>query len=159
MKKTINFIVLLISTFFIASCGTTKTVVDNRTVDEKINMQRYVFKANCAIPTSAGFQPRHLTSEYDLKVTPDTISVYLPYFGRAYNAPYNATDGGIKFISTKFDYKMKESKKAGNWTVNIKINDQMNVIELTFDVWDNGKGTLRVFDQSKQPITFQGELE
>ncbi len=94
-----------------------------------------------------------------MKVTPDTIIAYLPYFGRAYEAPYNSSDVGIKFTSTKFDYKMKQGKKAGNWIINIKINDQIKDIDLTLDVSDNGKADLRIYDQTKQPISFQGELE
>lgn len=159
MKKTVNLMLLLILTSILASCGTSHKITDNRSAEEKITSQRYVFKANYAVPTSAGFQPRHLTSEYDLKVTPDTITAYLPYFGRAYEAPYNSSEGGIKFTSTKFDYQMKSGKKSGNWIVNIKINDQQKEIKLTFDVWDNGKGDLYVLDQTKQAITFQGELE
>lgn len=159
MKRLNIYLIMLISIYISASCGSSKKIVDNRSVKEKIESQRYKFIANYVVPTSAGFQPRSLTSEYDLKVSPDTVEAYLPYFGRAYQAPYNPSDGGIKFTSTKFTYQMQQGKKAGNWVINIRINDQSQDIRLTLDVWDNGKGDLRVLDQTKQPISFQGELE
>lgn len=159
MKKSIYSIVLLVLAVILASCGSSQKVVDNRSVKEKIESQRYKFIANYAIPTSAGFQPRYLTSEYDLKVTPDTITAYLPYFGRAYEAPLNSSEGGIKFTSTKFEYVMNTGKKPGNWIINIRIKDQFREILLTLDVWDNGKGNLNVWDQNRQSISFQGELE
>ena len=159
MKKSIYSIVLLVLAITLASCGASQKVVDNRSVKEKIESQRYKFIANYAIPTSAGFQPRYLTSEYDLKITPDTITAYLPYFGRAYEAPLNSSEGGIKFTSTKFEYVINTGKKAGNWIINIRIKDQLREILLTLDVWNNGKGDLNVWDQNRQPILFQGELE
>lgn len=159
MKRLKFYLILLMSVYLLASCTSTKKIVDNRSASEKITSQRYKFIANYVVPSTAGFQPRYLTSEYSLKVTPDTIQAYLPYFGRAYEAPFNPSEGGIKFTSTNFNYSVKTGKKAGNWIINIKINDQNKGIDLTFDVWDNGKGDLRVYDQTKQPISFQGELE
>lgn len=159
MRKLHNYLFVLFIFISVTSCFSTKKLKDTRTVKEKIESQRYTFKADYVTPTSAGFQSRYLTSEYTLKVTPDTVQAYLPYFGRAYEAPFNPSEGGIKFTSTNFNYELKQGKKPGNWIINIKINDQRQLIELNFDVWDNGKGDLRVFDQSKQPISFQGELE
>lgn len=159
MKRLNFYLIMLTSIFMLASCTAGKKMVDNRSVKEKIESQRYTFKADYVSPTSAGFQPRYLTSEYTLKVTPDTVQAYLPYFGRAYEAPFNPSDGGFKFTSTNFNYELKQGKKPGNWIINIKIHDQRQRVEFNFEVWDNGKGDLRVFDQSKQPISFQGELE
>ena len=159
MKKVNYFIALIILVSITASCGVSKKMVDNRTIKEKIESQRFVFKANYAIPTSAGFQPRYLSSEYDLKVTPDTIIVFLPYFGRPYEAPMGISDGGIKFESTDFDYNLTNGKKADNWIVNIKVKDQKRFIYLVLEIWENGKGNLNVRDESRQPISFNGEIE
>lgn len=141
------------------SCGAIKNVTDNRSVKEKVASQRYTFRANYVIPSSIGFQPNYLTSDYDLKVTPDTIQAHLPFFGRVYEAPINLSDAGINFTSTNFDYQLSQDKKHGNWVIDIKIKDQNREIKLTLDVWDNGKGDLRVLDQNKQAISYQGELQ
>src|SRR4051812_21227117 len=62
----------------------------------------FLFTAQSVNPMRGG--TRNLTSEYDLKVQPDTITAYLPFFGRAYTAPIDPNEGGIKFTSTKFSY-------------------------------------------------------
>ena len=142
----------------VISCGTSKVAVDDRTVQEKMNSKRYTFLADHVYPTG-GFRSRYLSPGYDLKITPDTISAYLPYFGRAYQADYGSTDGGIKFTSTDFEYKIEQGKKPGNWIVNIRTKDQRKEVTLTLNVWNNGKASLDVHDQTKQPILFQGELE
>ena len=158
MKKNIHLALALSLVLGFVSCGVSKQLTDNHSVKERVESQRYKFLATYVIP-SGGFQARHLTPSYDLKVTPDTITAYLPYFGRAYEAPFDPSEGGIKFTSTKFDYRMTPGKKAGNWLVNIRILDQRWEIFLTLDVWENGKGDLDVRDQSKQSILFRGELE
>ena len=60
----------------------------------------YVFKANFVNPQRGG--GHQLTSDYDLTVSKDTINAFLPYFGRAYTAPVDPTEGGIKFKTTNF---------------------------------------------------------
>ena len=48
-----------------------------------------------------GYRSIYLSPYYYLKVSKDTVVAYLPYFGRAYTAPADPTEGGIKFTSTK----------------------------------------------------------
>src|SRR5690348_12767478 len=74
---------------------------DKVSVKEMMDTRNFVFKAQTVTPT--GGRLINLTSEYDFTVRPDSIIAYLPYFGRAYTAPINPTDGGIKFTSSKFD--------------------------------------------------------
>jgi len=62
-------------------------------VKQLISSGKYVFVADYVIPNS---MPSHsLTSNYDVTVTPDKLEIWLPYFGRAYAAPRDATDGGV----------------------------------------------------------------
>src|SRR5258708_31969333 len=72
-------------------------------VKKMIDDGNYVFQANYAYPQRGG--QRTLTSEYDLRVSKDSIIAYLPYFGEAHMAPNpGETEGGIKFTSTNFVY-------------------------------------------------------
>ena len=66
--------------------------------------------------------------------------------------------GGINFTSTKFDYRVKEGKKDGNWQVEIKTKDTDREILLNFDIWDNGSAKLDVTDPNRQSISFQGNI-
>ena len=76
-----------------------------------INEKNFVFEAQTALPT-AGRQI-NLTSPYDLRVSGDSVISYLPYFGRAYVAPVNPDDAGIKFTSTANSYNLKDKKNSG----------------------------------------------
>jgi hypothetical protein len=108
-----------------------------------------------AIPMSGRI--RQLTSDYDLKVSRKALESYLPYFGRAYEAPIDPSEGGIKFVSKDFDYKASEKKKGG-WEILIKPRDTRDIQQLQFNISENGNAVLQVSLNSKQPITFNGYI-
>lgn len=118
-----------------------------------IDSQNYVFKAQSAIPMSGA--TRQLNYDYDLKVSKDTINSYLPYYGRAYTAPMDPTQGGIHFISKDFEYTVTPGKKQG-WDIVIKPKDVQDVQMMSLSVSSDGYATLQVTSTSKQPITFNG---
>ena len=74
------------------------------------------------------------------------------------DVPYNSNDDGIKFTSTKFDYKIVEKKKGG-WTITIVLNDVRRSQKLFLDVFTNGSATLQVTSNSRDAITFQGYIK
>lgn len=162
MKKQLLFISSLIFTFIsLVSCGTTQSAAEKEAkameISEKVNVPNFTFNATYAYPT--GFKAMYLSPYYTLKVSADSVQAYLPYYGRAYSAPMNPSEGGIKFISTNFDYKVDKGKKEGNWLVQIRTNDQNRDIVLNLDIWGNGSARLFVTDPNRQPISFQGDLE
>ena len=148
--------------FGFISCGGVKPTAEQqqqqKILREKIQSQHYRFIATFVVPRG-NFQPRYLTSEYDLKISKDTVEAFLPYFGVAYEAPADLTGGGIKFLSNDFDYRINPGKKAGNWIVNIRIRDQRNEILLFLNIWENGNADLDVMDTSRQSISFRGKVE
>lgn len=118
-----------------------------------LNDQRYVFKAQQVMPS--GGRTRNLTGDnYDLTVTKDSVSSWLPYFGRAYSAPIDPTKGGFQFVSTEFDYNVTQNNDS--WDITIKPKDTRDVQELYLTVFKNGNSTLRVSSISRQPISFSG---
>lgn len=126
-------------------------------IKHKIDNQKYIFIAQYAQPLR-GTQ-KYLTSEYDLHVKKDSVIAYLPYFGRAYmDVPYNSTDEGIKFTSTKFDYKIVEKKKGG-WSITIVLHDVRRTQKLLLDVFANGSATLQATSNSRDAISFQGYIK
>lgn len=122
-------------------------------VQQLITSGRYQFNARSA--QSMNGRTRQLTSPYDLKVTPDTVTAYLPYFGRAYTAPIDPSKGGIDFTSTKFQYNVGDQKKGG-WTVTIKPGDTRDVQQMTLTVSADGYASLNVTSTQRQPISFMG---
>ncbi len=145
---------------FIASCGSAQSAAQKEAQAAKIRQQiqdfNFTFNATYAYPM--GYKSVYLSPYYTVKVSQDTVTSYLPYYGRAYVAPMNSNQSGINFTSTKFDYRIKEGKKAGNWRVDIKTKDTDREILLSFDIWDNGSAKLDVTDPNRQPISFQGNI-
>ncbi len=118
-----------------------------------IEKQEYVFNATSA--TSQGGRTIQLTSEYDLEVSKDSIKSYLPFFGRAFSAPYNPRDGGIQFESKDFSYSKSFKKKKG-WDILIKPEDVNTVNSLRLSVSESGYGTLYIISNQRSPISFYG---
>jgi hypothetical protein len=125
------------------------------TIKNIIEARQFVFHAQTALPTSGA--SRQLTSDYDLKVSKNSVISYLPFFGRAYSLPYGTTEGGFNFTSTKFDYAVKNRKKGG-WEINIKPKDVADFREFLLTISESGYGTLQALTNNRQPISFTGYI-
>lgn len=122
-----------------------------------INQQTYVFNAQSAMPPGPS-PDRQLNGFYDLTVTKDSVISFLPFFGRAYTAPMDPSKGGIKFTSTKFEYKLTQKKKGG-WTIVIKPQDTQEASQLILEVSQNGYASLQVIGNNRQPMIFNGRID
>lgn len=165
MKKLVFFtglVLLLLITF--AGCKSTDTGLSRQESATKyieaIKQGKFTFTADRVIPRRGS--SRYLTGSYSVKVADDTLDVYLPYFGRAYSAPFNPTEGGFKFVSTDFDYSVKEQKN-GMYEVKIVPNDIKNAdirgTVLLFALGDNGYASLTVTSDKREPVGFSGRFE
>ncbi|QHS58633.1 DUF4251 domain-containing protein [Chitinophaga agri] len=126
------------------------------TVEKMVTARNFVFKVQTVQPTNPS-PNRLLTSDYDLRIAPDSIVSFLPYFGRAYTAPMDPTKGGIQFTSTKFEYK-QEVRKKGGWDITIKPQDAQDTRLMTLTISDNGYASLQVISNNRQPISFTGYI-
>jgi hypothetical protein len=134
-----------------------KQAAKEAAVKAMVEAKQYTFTADYVLPQRGG--GRQLNSDYDLRVKSDSVIAYLPYFGQAYfDVPYNPTDGGIKFTSTKFDYKVNVKKKGG-WEITIKPADVKNTSNLFLYISADGYATLTVNSVNRDVITFHGQLE
>lgn len=79
-------------------------------VKNMADSQNFVFVPETLLPLRG--RQRHLTPDYQLRVTKDSVISYLPYFGRAYTAPIDPTNINFDFTSTKFDYSNYLTKRA-----------------------------------------------
>ena len=157
----LNFFLTLAVLAGLTACGAAQTAAEKEAVanevSRRVNDFDFTFKATYAYPT--GFKSIYLSPSYDVKVSPDTVQAYLPYYGRTYVAPMNPNEGGIKFTSTDFEYRVIPGKRKGNWQVNVRTRDTGREIFLYFDIWENGSTRLSVTDTNRQPIAFQGDIE
>ncbi|MES2329581.1 MAG: DUF4251 domain-containing protein [Bacteroidota bacterium] len=124
-------------------------------IKQKIADKKYVFIAQSATPMRGTV--RQLSEEYDLRVAPDSIISYLPYFGVAYSAPINSSEGGIRFTSVSFAYASVNRNKGG-WDITIKPRDASEVQQLFLSIFSNGSATLQVISANRQPISFSGYI-
>lgn len=122
-------------------------------VQEILETKNFIFKAETVSPARG--RTRQLTTEYDVVVKPDTVICYLPYFGRAYTAPIDPSDGGIKFTSAEFNYILEKRKKQ-RWDLTITPKDARDVQVLYFTIFENGRASLRVNSTNRQGISFNG---
>ena len=152
LKKT-GIAILLACLFLCTSIHAQE--LDKGQVQNAVQAKEFVFKAQTVMPMNGA--TRQLTTEYDVKFLGDSIISYLPYFGRAYNTSYGSQDGGINFISTKFEYNAKTGKK-GAWEISIKPKDAKEIQEMNFTISENGSTSLRITSTNRQPISFYGQI-
>jgi len=154
MKSLITLLLLLpLTATFAQSNAEDKKAARQAAIKNMVEGQNYVFQAQQALPL--GGRTRQLTTDYDLKVTKESITSYLPYFGRAYTAPIDPTKGGIQFTSKDFDYNLTPNKKDG-WTAVIKPKDNRDVQQMTLNISSEGYTNLQVTSINRQPISFSG---
>lgn len=163
MKTLTNLLFLLLivsagsSTAFAQASKKDKRAAKETAIKNSIEAKHYTFIADFVLPQRGG--GKQLTSEYDLKVTKDSVIAYLPFFGRAYfDAAYSPTDGGIKFTSTKFNYTVA-AKKKGGWEIVIKPADVKNTSHLVLNISPDGYASLSVTSINRDFITFDGYLK
>jgi hypothetical protein len=122
-------------------------------VKNLVDSGEFIFHAQTAMPSSG--PTKQLTSEYDVRVSKNSVESHLPYFGRAYSASYGSGDGGFNFTSKEFSYSSKTRKKGG-WDISIKPKDVTDVREFLLTVSENGYATLQAMSNNRRPISFTG---
>lgn len=125
-------------------------------IDSLLNAREYTFYARMMQPLTGPQQP--LTANYySVSVTKDSIISYLPYAGRAYVAPTDPTEGGIKFTSRKFIYTSKV-RKNGMYEITIAPADIKDIQRLYLFIGPDGFTTLQVVRVTAQQVSFTGEI-
>ena len=170
MNKFHTIFLIILTSILLFSCSSQyKSGRSSATnYDSLIQQQRFTFVAQSVIPTEdSRYNPRlmfpngsnlyQLSSGYDLKVTPDTITAYLPFYGRAYTAPMDPSKGGIQFTTTKFDYKRTMRKQ--NYEITITPKDAQDVRTVYITVSPSGYASVNILSQNRTPISYNGIIE
>ena len=100
---------------------------------------------------------RMLTSPYSVTIHEGTIDSNLPYFGEAYNVPY----GGGKGLTFKDDIEqyIEDYSRSDRRTVNLTTDNDEDYILYHFEVFPNGKVSLRVSSHNRQAIDYTGTID
>lgn len=157
-KKVLLIFLIALASFktnYGQETNTDKSKNENTEIQNLISSKNYVFVAQTALPI--GSRAINLTTTYDLRVSGDTVVSELPYFGRAFVAPMNPSEGAIRFTSTDFNYTVKDRKKGG-WDIAILPKDAKDVRQMLLSVTESGYGILQVISNNRQQISYNGYL-
>ena len=159
MKNIIKAGLIFIFLFSIVSIVKAQKPVNKKEAEVKqlVDSRKFLFIATDVSPMTGN--TRYLTSEYDLKILPDTITAYLPYFGRVTSPSIDLIngEGGIKFTATNFAYTVSDGKK-GRKNIEINIKENIDVSKLSITIFSNGKANLNIVSNGRQPISYNGYI-
>lgn len=149
---------LSIIIFSLCSCKVIKSDIENvDKISKSIENKLFTVSFNYVNPMR--MQSIALTSEYTLTIKGDSAFAYLPYYGVVHTAPFNMSDGGIKFASAMQKLDKRLNKKHDGWEIRFKIDKPEYHYNLHLTVYKNGSSTLQVNSYDKDPISYFGEIE
>ena len=143
--------------FFMTSCSLLK--LPPETISEiarKVESKDFTVVANYANPLR--MRQVYLASEYDLRIKNDSAFAFLPYYGVAHVAPFNSSEGGIKFAEPMTNYSIKSNKKADGWRITFKVKSKLTVYDVAMDVYNSGSASFSVNSYERDKIDFMGEI-
>lgn len=123
-------------------------------VKTTVESKNFVFDARTANPMKG--RSVTLSTEYDVKITNDSIFSYLPYYGVAYSASYGGTDSPMIF-DVPFETCTLEKAKNG-YTVKVEAKNKNDRLTFTFHISETGTTTLSVSSTNRQSISYYGEI-
>lgn len=159
MKKQV---IIMLATLTLASCATAdKAARDERRrekaekVAEAIESGRYRVSVRTAYPArGAAVQ---VTGDYGLEIGGDSVTVYLPYFGRGFTLPYGGGKG-LNFKAVTTGYGVKRMRRDRT-RVEFSTSNDEDTYRFTVDIFDNGQASVDVLPQQRSRISYAGELE
>jgi hypothetical protein len=157
-----NLFYILSLFFLLTACSSfrltdkEKDLIKNQVITH-IENNDYTIRVNQADPMR--WKTVSLTSEYKLTIRNDSAFALLPFFGRAYAAPYSSTEGGIKFEEKMQDYQAIRNKNGNGWEIRFKINLPNFNYHIFLSVFETGKTVIKVNSYQRDSITFYGEVE
>lgn len=163
MKTKIQHLISILASIILIpllllGCSSSKKVekLHPEDISNMISARNFTFIAERVNPFRG--MSRNLTSLYDVKIKKDTLDSFLPYFGRAYQAPIDPSKGGIMFKSLDFSYSVTVKSKD-EWLIYIEPKDNSDVQQFIFQIFGNGKATLNIQNTHRDPISFFGHIQ
>jgi hypothetical protein len=125
-------------------------------IAESLQGRRYTVEVVRVDPMGA--RPIDLDPGYGIMVRGDSIYSRLPFFGRAYSAPYGGGDrGGFFFDAKILDYQSTPGRR-GSTEVRIETRDAEDSYTCFLTVWQDGGAQLEVESFNRQGIGYDGTL-
>jgi len=119
-----------------------------------VENKNFVFDARNVNPMSG--RSITLTTDYDVKITNDSIYSYLPYFGVSHSAVYGGT-GSPMIFSQPFETISSEEVKNG-YMIKVAVKNDSDQLDFSFYISVTGSTTLSVSSINRQAISYYGEV-
>ena len=160
MNKVL-FAALALVMLLLASCGTGNRLARAEReariasqVEASLDARQYTIAVDWMRPL--GGMPRHVNSDYELKVNGDEMDSYLPYVGEAYRLPYGGGKG-LNFKAAIYNYTLIPSGDKC-YLIEFDVENEEDVFHYRINVFTNGKAIIDVWARDRDSISFQGEL-
>ncbi|WP_423126297.1 DUF4251 domain-containing protein [Gaoshiqia sp. Z1-71] len=122
-----------------------------------IESRKFSFEAQSALPLS--MRKIDLTSRYNLTIDSTWIEAWLPFFGRAYQADYGSTDGGIKFREQAKSLQVRFSEKKKLYLIDMEVKTEKDNYKIQISAGLGGYANVNVVSNNRQSIGFYGTIE
>lgn len=128
-----------------------------KTITAAIDSTKWIFTPITMIPQFDNSRP--VFGGYTVTCKRDTLSVYLPYYGRAYaGADLLSTTNPLDFISTNFAID-RTLVKEGQWKITLKPKERSEVQLMSFTFFSNGSADLTVIMTNRSSVNFTGNID
>lgn len=159
--KTINLLVIII--LLVGAFGFKQDDKKEIKARKQLEMAQLIEKGHFKFVARSAHSDlgvfNNLTPNYDMVFDSLKIKAYLPYYGRAYQAKYGDSNGGVKFdlVASKLEKTYNERKQMYTIKVELKDNDEQYSINLSAGL--NGFADLTINFVNRQWINYYGTIE
>lgn len=123
-------------------------------IKERVESGHFIVSVDRALPMRG--RSVHLTTLYSLELKGDSVISYLPYFGRAYTAPYGGGNS-MDFAERVTGYHLSYTKK-GAAVIEFKAKTQDDRFAFRLLIYPDGSTTIQVIPVNRQSITYYGKV-
>lgn len=161
---TLTILMIFLATQIYAQTTENKSKKQLRTEQKALKTQRlkdlvdsktFVFRATSVIPKNE--ITKSLKSDFGIEVRNDSVFSYMPYYGNTYSRNYiSFKDSPMGFMQPYESYKKTKTRRG--YDVDIRVNNEHDIIDLSFHFSRSGDASLTASSINRQAISYMGEI-
>ncbi len=124
-------------------------------IKKMIDSKAFVFEGDWANPTR-GTMINLIGNANYLKISKDSVDVYLPYFGVLHSAVNYGSGGGLKFNTLFKNYSVKYNDKKKRVRIKFESKNKSELFNMMLDVYGGGSASLSVSGSHRNSISYNG---
>lgn len=164
MKNLIFTVIILLMVFTISAQETQKKskkelkagkkVQQMQEIKALVESKNFIFDVRNVNPMGArSITP---TTDYEVKITNDSVYSYLPYFGVSHSAVYGGSESPMIFSKPFESIDMQVIKKG--YLIKVAVKNGSDLLNFSFNISATGSTTLTVSSINRQAISYYGEV-